>query len=188
MKRVLVSILLNSALFALPAEAKRVAGIDVPESFESDGVSLVLNGAGIRSKYLLDVYVGGLYLKKTSTDATAILGADERMAIKMWIVTGLISNERMQESIEEGFQKSTRENTAPIREKIDALIGVFDEEINKEDAFELVYLPGQGLKIYKNGAYRAMVECGLPFKRALFGIWLSDRPVQTGLKRGMLGR
>jgi hypothetical protein len=188
MKRLLVLLLLNTALFALPADAKRVAGVDVPESFESDGVSLSLNGAGIRSKYLLDVYVGGLYLKKTSTDATAILGADERMAIKMWIVTGLVTNERMQESIEEGFQKSTQKNTAPIREKIDALMGVFDEEINKADVFDLVYLPGQGLKVYKNGAYRAMVECGLPFKRALFGIWISDRPVQQSLRRGMLGR
>jgi hypothetical protein len=184
----LISISLITALFALPAEAKQVAGIDVPDSFESDGVSLVLNGAGIRSKYLLDVYVGGLYLKKTSTDAAAILGADERMAIKMWIVTGLVTNERMQESIEEGFQKSTQKNTAPIREKIDALIDVFDEEINEEDVFDFVYLPGQGLKVHKNGAYRAMVECGLPFKRALFGIWISDRPVQNSLKRGMLGR
>ncbi len=188
MKWLLISFPVITAFFALPADARRVAGIEIPETFESDGVSLVLNGAGIRTRYFLDVYVGGLYLKKTSTDAAAIMNADEPMAIKMWIVTGLITNDRMQKSIEEGFQKSTRGNTAPIREKINALIDVYDEEINDEDVFGLVYLPGQGLNVYKNGVYRATIECGLPFKRALFGIWVSDRPVQTSLKHGMLGR
>jgi len=168
--------------------ARRVAGIEVPETFESDGVSLVLNGAGIRTRFFLDVYVGGLYPKKTNTDAAAVMDTDELMAIKMWIVTGLITNDKMQKSIEEGFQKSTRGNTAPIREKINALIDLFDEEINDEDVFGLVYLPGRGLNVYKNGVYRATIECGLPFKRALFGIWISDRPMQTSLKHDMLGR
>ena len=187
MKRLLVSLLLITAFCALPADARRVAGIEIPETLEREGVLLILNGAGIRTRYFLDVYVGGLYLKKRSTDAAAIMDADEPMAIKLRIVTGLITNDRMQKSIEEGFQKSTRGNTGPIREKIDALIDIYDEEINDEDIFEFVYVPGQGLIVYKNGVYRATIECGLPFKRALFGIWISDRPVQTSLKHGMLG-
>ncbi len=146
------------------------------------------NGVGIRTRVFLDIYLGGLYLKKRSADAAAIMDADEPMAIRLWIVTGLITNDRMQKSIEEGFQRSTRGNTTPIREKIDALIDVYAEEINDEDIFELVYLPGQGLIVHKNGIYTATIECGLSFKRALFGIWISDRPVQTSLKHGMLGR
>jgi hypothetical protein len=173
---------------AAPASARSVGGIEVPETLDNGGVLLTLNGAGIRTKYFLDVYVGGLYLKETSTDAASIMEADEPMAIRLRIVTGLITNDRMQKSIEEGFQKSTRGNTAEIREKIDTLIDVYDEQLNDEDVFELVYLPGQGLTVYKNGVYRAMIECRLPFKRALFGIWISDRPVQTSLKNGMLGR
>jgi hypothetical protein len=188
LKRLLISLSLIIAFFALPADARRVAGVDVPETLESGGATLILNGAGIRTKVFLDVYVGGLYLKKRSTDAAAIMDADEPMAIRLWIVTGLITNDRMQKSIEEGFQKSTGGKTTPIREKIDALIDVYAEEIDDEDVFELVYLPGQGLIVYKNGIYTATIECGLSFKRALFGIWISDRPVQTSLKRGMLGR
>jgi hypothetical protein len=132
--------------------------------------------------------VGGLYLEKKSADAAAIMDADERMAIKLRIVTDLITSDKMQKSVEEGFQKSTHGNTTPIREEIDALIGVYDEKINDEDIFEFVYIPGQGLNVYKNSAYRTTIECGLSFKRALFGIWLSDRPVQTSLKNSMLGR
>ena len=188
MKRLLLSLLLAFAFFALPADARRVAGVDVPETLERGGTPLMLNGAGIRTSLFLDVYVGGLYLKRRSADATAIIDADEPMAIGLWIVTGLITSDRMQKSIEEGFQKSTRGNTAPIRAQIDALIDVYAEEIDDGDVFDLVYLPGKGLSAYKNGVYTATIECGLSFKRALFGIWLSDRPVQSSLKRGMLGR
>ncbi len=188
LKQVLISLSLIIAFFALPADARRVGGVEIPETLESGGALLILNGAGIRTRFFLDVYVGGLYLKQKSADAAAILDADEPMAIRLRIVTGLISNDRMQKSIEEGFQKSTRGNTAPIREKIDALIDVYAEEINDEDVFELAYLPGQGLNVHKNGIHTATIECGLPFKRALFGIWISDRSVQTSLKRDLLGR
>jgi len=188
MNRLLIVLALIAAFFAFPADASRIAGVEIPETLESGGVALILNGAGIRTKFFLDIYVGGLYLKERSTEAAGILDADERMAVKLWIVTGLITSDRMQKSIEEGFQKSTRGNTAPIREKIDALIDVYDEEINDGDNFELVYVPGQGLKIYKNGVYTLTIECGLSFKRALFGIYISDRSVQKSLRHGMLGQ
>jgi hypothetical protein len=187
-KRLLVPLLLTSAFFALPADARRVADVEIPETLESGGASLILNGAGMRTKFFLDVYVSGLYLKQRSADAAAIVDADEPMAIQLWIVTRLITNDRMQKSIEEGFQRSTPGETAPLRDKIDALIDVYDEEIDVGDSFALVYQPGHGLNVYKNGAHSATIECGLSFKRALFGIWLSDRPVQSSLKRGMLGR
>ena len=188
MKRLLISLSLITAFSAHSADTRRVAGIEIPEKLESGGSLLILNGAGIRTRYFLDIYVGGLYLKERSTDAAAIMEADELMAIRLRIVTNLITNERMQKSMEEGFQKSTRRNTAPIREKINALIDVYDEEINDEDVFELVYEPGKGLTVYKNGVIRATIECKLPFKRALFGIWISDRTVQTSLKHDLLGR
>jgi hypothetical protein len=187
-KRSLISLSLLFSFLALPASARDVAGIEIPEILASADVPLLLNGVGIRTRYFLDVYVGGLYLEKKNTDAAAILDADERMAIKLWVVTGLITNDRMQESIEEGFQRSTRGHTTPIREKIDALIGLFDDEIEDEDTFEFVYVPGNGLNVYKNGVHRAVIDCGLPFKRAFFGIWISDRSVQASLKHSMLGR
>ena len=187
-KRLLIAFSLVTVLLALPADARRVAGMDIPEILESAGVPLILNGVGTRTRYLLDVYVGGLYLQKRSTDAAAIMEADEQMAIKLWVVTGLITSDRMQKSIEDGFQRSTRGNTAPFREKIDLLMGLYDDEINDEDTFEFVYSPGQGLGVYKNGVYREVIDCGLPFKRAFFGIWLSDRPVQKSLKHSLLGR
>jgi hypothetical protein len=187
-KLLLILLALATALLPLPAHARRVGGVEIPETLESGGTSLVLNGAGIRNKYFIGVYVGGLYLKQRSADAAAIIDADEVMAVELRITSGLITSDRMKKSTEEGFRKSTGGNSAPFREQIDALIGVYDEKIDDGDIFDIVYVPGKGVDVYKNGAHQGTVESGLPFKRALFGIWISERPVQASLKRAMLGQ
>ncbi len=43
-------------LTSLPAGAREIAGVDVPESLKSDdGTTLQLNGAGVRSKFFFDI-------------------------------------------------------------------------------------------------------------------------------------
>ena len=48
------------------------------------------------------------------------------------------------------------------------------------------YEPGKGVSVIRNGTVKVTVE-GLDFKKALFGIWLSDDPIQDSLKEEMLG-
>ena len=48
-------------------------------------------------------------------------------------------------------------------------------------------VPGKGVEAYKNGAL-ASVTKGVEFKKALFGIWLGDKPAQKSLKKEMLGQ
>jgi hypothetical protein len=47
-------------------------------------------------------------------------------------------------------------------------------------------VPGKGVEVYINGEYASVTE-GLAFKKALFGIYLSDKPAQKSLKKAMLG-
>jgi hypothetical protein len=174
-------------LFAGDGAARLVDGTEISETLNVEGTALVLNGAGVRTRFFLDVYVGGLYLEEPSAEAAAIIDADELMAIRLHVTSRLVSNERMRSSIALGFEKSTGGNTAPLRAEIDALSDVFRDDVAIADVFDLVYVPGKGLDLYKNGAHRTTVVCGMRFKRALFGIWLSERAVQASLRREMLG-
>jgi hypothetical protein len=167
--------------------AMDIAGIQMPESLGFGKTSLVLNGAGTRTKFFLKLYVGGLYLQQKNQAPEAIIEADEPMAIRLHIISSLITSERMEESTREGFEKSTEGNIGPIKDKIEQLISVFKEEIKINDIYDLVYVPGKGVEIYKNATFHSFTE-GLPFKRALFGIWLGDNPVQKSLKKEMLGK
>lgn len=167
--------------------AREIGGIDLAEGLEISGSNLVLNGAGIRKKLFIKLYVGGLYLKATSNIAPEIIQADQPMAIRLHMISSMITSEKMATSTREGFHKATGGNIVPLKARIEKFIAVFlREEIKKNDIYDLKYLPGRGVEVYKNGTSHALVA-GLDFKQALFGIWLGEQPAQQSLKAGMLG-
>lgn len=185
-KKVCVAVL-AILMMATASYGLDIAGITMPDSMKSGDTSLVLNGAGIRTKFFMDMYVGGLYLKQKSSNSAAIVNGDEPMATRLHIISGMITSERMEEAVREGFEKSTNGNTAPIQQEIENFINIFKEKINVNDIFEFFYVPGKGLEVYKNGA-PARVVPGIAFKKALFGIWIGDNPAQSSLKEAMLGQ
>jgi hypothetical protein len=185
LKKVL-GILLVSVLFVSAGYALEVGKVNVPDSISAGGNDLVLNGAGIRSKFGLKLYVGSLFLTQKSTDAQAIIAADEPMAIRLNIISGMITSEKMEDATREGFDNATNGNIAPIKNEIESFIAVFNEPIKEGDSFDMVYVPAKGVEVYKNGNSKSVIN-NMEFKKALFGIWLSDKPAQKNLKEGMLG-
>lgn len=167
--------------------AKEIAGADIPDSISAGNEVLALNGAGVRTKYFIKAYVGGLYLKKKSGDAGAIINVDEPMAVKLQIISKLITSKKMEESTREGFENSTNGNTAPYKDRIDTFISTFKDSIKIGDVYDIIYTPGEGTKVYKNKEYKCTAK-GLDFKKILFGIWLGNKPADKDLKAGMLGK
>jgi hypothetical protein len=185
MLRIAMSLLACLAIAPL-AQAKMVNDVDVADKIQVADQSLTLNGAGVRSKFFLDLYVGALYLNNHSADANATVAADEAMTIRLHITSSMIDGEKMSEATLDGFVKSTGGNLAPIQTEVDSLIGAFRDAVEDNDVFDLQYVPGQGVSVIRNGELKVVVP-GLAFKQALFGIWLSEDPVQEGLKEEMLG-
>ena len=181
------SLVLTTVLSA-PASAMEVDGVDVPETYSAmGGTELKLNGAGTRSKWFMDLYVGGLYVPSTIDDGQAIINADEPQAITLHIISGMITSDKMKGATMEGFENATGGDLSGIQNEVDTFLDVFSEEIVDGDVFDLVYLPGEGTRVLKNGEARETIG-GLEFKKALFGIWLSDQPAQKDLKEAMLGQ
>lgn len=181
--------LLLFAVFSvgLSTAQTKVGEAVLPNTENFEDASLILNGAGVREKFWIDLYAAGLYLDEKSSDATAIISGDKPMALKLHIVSGLISSEKLIKAVKDGFDKSTKGNTAPIQPQIDTMLGYFKDEITKDDVFDLVYLPSKGIVAYKNGEVRGTVK-GKDFKEALFGIWLSNDPADKNLKDELLGK
>ncbi len=97
----------------------------------------------------------------------------------------MITSKKMEKATREGFEKATGGNIGPIQVQIEEFISVFKEEIKEGDIYDLIYVPGKGVEVSKNNESRSMIK-GLPFKKAMFGIWLSDKPAQKSLKKAML--
>lgn len=180
-------LLILSMTMSVSAQAKKVGGFDTPDSLEVLGEELMLNGAGVRTKLVIKVYVGALYLEEASQDAAAIIDADDPMAIRLQVRSGFLNREKMQAALLEGFEKSTSGDTSSIQSDIDEMMNLMSEAIKKKDVYLLAYSPELGMVISKNGTELGTVG-GLEFKQALFGIWLSDSPAQASLKKAMLGQ
>lgn len=180
-------LLFTLALIASAPAQTKAGGATIPNTVSFEGEKLILNGVGVREKFWMDMYAGALYLEEKSSNTNAIMAADEPMAIKIHIVSKLISSDKMIDAVNEGFENSTNGNTAPLAAEINKFKGFFSDEISKNDVFDIVYLPSKGVVAYKNGKEQGTIE-GLGFKKALFGIWLSNKPADKALMEGMLGK
>ncbi len=163
-----------------------VDGVTFENTVTMDGNTLMLNGAGTRVKYFMDMYVGGLYVTSKTNNASKVINGDEGMAMKLTIVSGLISSDKMTDAVDDGFDEVLDGNTSAMQSKIDKFKSFFSEEINKGDVFDISYSKNSGTTVYKNGKKAGSIE-GFDFKKALFAIWLGDKPADKKLKKGMLG-
>jgi len=180
-----VCLCLGLWMLAAGAKAEEVEGVKLPDTLTVNGQTLTLNGSGVRTKFRIAIYAGGLYLTKTSSDAETICEADEPMAIRMHMVYGRLTGDQMVTAIEEGFVKATGGNTAPFATELEMLTSSV-EKVAVDDVVDIYYLPGEGLGVLLNGVYRGGAA-DLGFKKAVFRIWLGADPVHGKLKRGMLG-
>ncbi len=183
--KIIALFLVAFTTFAMNAQ-KTVSGVKVDDKLSLEGKDLTLNGAGLREKMWIDLYVGSLYVTKKSTNAQDIIDSKDAAAIKLNIVSGMITSDKMISAVNEGFENATNKNTASLKTKIDKFKGFFKEKINKGDSFIIMY-DGNETIVYKNGAKKGSIE-GHDFKKALFGIWLGKKPADDDLKDGMLGK
>ena len=185
--KLLSTLTLATALF-LPniSCAKDISGIQVADTMVLENQSLQLNGAGVRSKFFMDLYVGSLYVPSQISSTVAVLEAPVA-AIRLNITSSMITSEKMRDAITEGFEHATADNTADIQPQIDAFMALFNEEIKEGDQFTLVANKTRGVTAYKNGQEQATIE-GEMFRQALLKIWLGDKPAQKSLKEAMLGK
>ena len=181
LKILLPLVILISTLGLSPINAA-----EAPKSMEYQGVELMLNGQGTRVRFFMKVYDTALYLKSSSSNAKEILDADEAMAVRLDVTSSLVTTDAMLTALNEGLVKSTGNNTTPISNEINQLSSSFSSDVIDGDFFEFIYIPDSGTNVIKNSTYIDTIP-GIEFKKAFFGIWLSNDPIQKNLKKAMLG-
>jgi len=190
MKKILLllTLLLSIQFSTVSAQAQlEVNGVTVPRKIEFQNKTLQLNGAGGRSKMWLEVYVQALYLSQLSQDPQFIIDSDTEMAIRIEITSSMVSSNKLTKAMNTGFEKSAGSNLEELRPRIEDFKKLLSDAIKEKDVFVLGYNPlDQTINVYKNEVLKGKVP-GFDFKKALFGIWLSNKPVDETLKKHLLG-
>ena len=108
------------------------------------------------------------------------------MAIRIDVTSAMVTADAMKKALNEGLEKSTGNNTEAIIKEIIQLSSSFNSEVGNGDYYEFIFLPELGINVLKNSKLIDIIP-GLEFKKAFFGIFLSDNPIQKNLKKAMLG-
>jgi hypothetical protein len=181
-KKLVIYILLAVGLFMVST----IILAKVPQTIEYKENKLVLNGHGTRIIFFMKVYEGSLYLKKKSTDAEQIINENAPMAVRIDVISEMVSADAMKKALSEGLEKATNNNTDSISKEIKQLSSAFNSSVSSGDFYEFIYIPEIGMHVLKNNELVESIP-GLDFKKAFFGIFLSDNPIQKNLKKAMLG-
>ena len=185
-----ILVIFTLALLPLAAPAAEFEGIKLPDSLRvtDGGAELVLNGAGLRSRFMFRVYVGALYLPKKTTSATAAINDAGAKRVALHMLRELPADQFV-EALEDGLKNNNpAEELAKFEAQVKQLRAMFEavKVARIGDVILIDMLPGAGSRITINGDVKTMIA-GTDFSRALLRIWLGDKPADGNLKKGMLG-
>jgi hypothetical protein len=186
------SLIISSALFAIatagPVQAAKVAGVELDDSVQisADTSKLMLNGAGIRKKAFIKVYVGALYLQSKAASVDAVLDQTGANRVLMHFLYKKVGRDKLVDGWKEGFsENSSAAEMEKLKARLEDFNGLF-ADAKKGDVILLDYLPGKGTRVTINGQAKGTVP-GVDFNRVLLKVWLGDSPVDSKLKEAMLG-
>lgn len=186
MTRIALVLTAATLLFtSAPAQARDVAGVDVPETFSAEGKLLKLNGAGVRKKFIVKVYAGAMYLENTSTDAETILKVDQVRVVRMTFLRG-VDKGKILDAYKEGFEKNSKSDLAKLQPALDKFAAGLGD-MKSGQTMTVAYAPGKGVTIAQQGGASVTIEKdGKLLSDALMRNWIGAEPADGGLKAAFL--
>jgi hypothetical protein len=184
----MVSRILVLLMVAFAAQGAEVSGVRLDDKTQVESKDLVLNGAGLRKRFVFSVYVLGLYLPEKKTDAAAVLqlAGPKRALITM---QRDVSAEQFTEALLDGLRPNVSEaEYKALEPRLKQLMDLIAEikEAKKGSTIAIDWT-GSATRLAFNGAPAGKPIPGEDLYRALLRIWIGDKPVQDDLKKALLG-
>ena len=184
MRKLILAVALTLA--AVNAGAATVAGAKIEDTVSVGGHNLVLNGAALRKKLFIKVYVGGLYLPSKQNNAAAILAADAPRRQVMHFLFD-VGKDKMADAWEEGLADNTPNASAEVKTAFKTL-ATWMEDMKEGQRIVLTYAPGTGTLVEVNGKNKGTLG-GKAVADAILNTWVGPKPGPgADFKKGVLGQ
>ncbi len=168
------------------AQARTLAGVTMPDRLTVQGVTLQLNGMGIRSFTLLQIhgYVAGLYVPTPAHSAPALLDSAGPKLLRIQFVhaAGL---SRVQGELRDGRARSCAAGCP--KQEDEAFAQLFDTAQPVRPGDVTTYLfTAQGVQVLFNNKSMAMIR-NADFGRRMLDGMIGAHPPSDALRDGLLG-
>ena len=128
--------------------AGSIAGVEMPDSIQSHGRELHLNGMGLRERLSFDIYVAGLYTPFKSSDPKRFLRPSVPKQIHCEVIFPRVPKARMVSTMTENL-KNNPNVSDEVAETMTALLSRLDD-LEKGDQMIFTYHPKDGLVLTVN--------------------------------------
>lgn len=185
MRRLIVAAALTLAAVMPAGAATTLAGVSFDDHATVNNQQLVLNGMGLRKKFIIKVYVGGLYLPAKQSNAAAVIATDAPRRMVFHFLYS-VSKSQMADAWEEGLEDNTPNAPAEVKNAFKQLQS-WMEDIPKGNRMVLTYVPGQGTTVEVNGKTKGTLP-GKLTSDAILNTWIGPDPAPgADFKKAVLG-
>ncbi|HEX6085825.1 MAG TPA: chalcone isomerase family protein [Thermoanaerobaculia bacterium] len=182
-KNILAAALLVAT--AIPASAANVGGVNLEDKVTVGNQTLVLNGAGLRKKFVVKVYAAGLYLPARQNSPATIIATDQPRRMVMHFLYS-VTKDQMAEAWSEGLADNTP-NASPEVKTAFKTLASWMEDVPKGNRIVITYLPGTGTTVEVNGKNKGTLG-GKAVADAILNTWIGPKPGPGGdFKKAIIG-
>lgn len=187
--RAAAAALAAACLCTVPAtQAMTVGKINVPAQQSVAGQDLVLNGAGLRQRFVFQIYVAALYRPQPTHDAQTILSSQEPQMLRLTLLRD-INSKALTDALNDGLKaNNTEAELAAMGDTVRAFEAFMATggEGKSGDLVDITFNRGKVSVSFKG---KALGEVDDPrFAAALLKVWLGSSPAQESLKSALLGQ
>jgi len=182
----LVAVIVFSILSGVSAapQAATVEGVTFSREVRAGDSTLALRGCGLlRYMVFIKAYVAAFYLPESIRSEDALGDVPKHLEIEYFHpITAQDFAKATSSSISRNVSLMTFQRLKPKIDEFNALY----RDVKPGDRYALTYIPGRGTTLSWNGQPLGTVA-GEDFAVGLFDIWLGPNPLDSDLKRLLLG-
>jgi hypothetical protein len=191
LRRVLVSCVLLAAAFGgWAAEPLELAGVKIEATEQVGGSTLVLNGAGIRTRFMFKAYTAALYTGTKADTLEGVIGQPGPKRIQITMLRAIDGND-LGKLFTSGMEKNT--TRADFAKSISGIVILSElfarrKKLLPGESFSVDWIPGTGAQVLVNNKAEIEPIKEPEFFQSLMGIWLGKNPADDDLKAALLGK
>ena len=176
-------------------------GASFPESMDVAGKNLSLAGTGVRTKFIVKVYAGALYMDAAAKSELASFKAEAAkpsQAVYDAIIRGSfarlfvlhfvrdVDSGKIKEAFEEGLSNSIDINASDVQKDVQSFLAASGADMKEGQEMKILLTGDEVAVTTPSGSSPAIKNQKLA--AAVAGIWLGKKPVTEDLKKGLLNR
>jgi hypothetical protein len=167
-----------------------VAGVKFDDTTKVAGKELMLNGAGIRFKFIVKVYAAGLYLQEKETTVEGVMKSEGPRRMRLVMLRDITSDDfgnAFMSGLNNNVDKNDKTKITTQISKFGEIFAQFDA-LKKGDVLDLDWTPGAGTQCLLNGKKVGDLIPDMTFYNSVLRIWLGEKPADASLKPKLLAQ